>query len=112
MVESTRMKGISAKLDTMLVVMDYCEERLLAAMDQCHEHVTLIEQSINYLSQILDNQQPKLHDTFTALLAAQPITVWEEQDSHYVPSAHMRIIRLDFPRFDCSDVLQWIFHAE
>lgn len=36
----------------------------------------------------------------------------EEQDARSIPSTQMRAIRLDFPRFNGSKVLQWIFQAE
>lgn len=60
MVESTCMKDITARLDTMMAVMEHDEERLLAAMDQRDECVNLMEQALSRLSVILESQQHRL----------------------------------------------------
>lgn len=60
MAESTRLKDINARLDTMMAVMEQREERLLAAMDQRDERVNLLEQTLSRLSLILENHLPKL----------------------------------------------------
>lgn len=110
MAESTRMKDITARLDTMMAIEQH-EERLLAAMDQHDEHVNLMEQALSRLSVILESQQHRLQDNVTASTSVQ-LAVIREDDYHVNPSAHIRAIILDFPRFDCSEVLQWIYHAE
>ena len=110
--ETTRMKDLTAKLDTMLAVMDQREEKLLVAMDQRDERVKLLEQSLNRITQLLDNHQSQAPDHSAELLASQLVTLREEQDLCSVHSAQMRAVHLDLPRFDGNDVLQWILQAE
>ena len=92
MAEATRMKDLPAKLDTMLAVMDQREEKLLVAMDQRDERVKLLEQSLNRITQLLDNHQSQAPDHSAELLASQLVTLMEEQDSCSVHSAHMRAV--------------------
>lgn len=106
------MKDITARLDTMMTIMEQREERLLAAMNQRDECVNLVEQALSRLSLILENNLNQLQDIVTTSTLVQPAVIREQHDCHAIPFAHMRTIRLDFPRFDGSDVLQWIYQAE
>lgn len=92
MAESTRLKDINARLDTMMAVMEQREERLLAAMDQHDESVNLLEQTLSRLSLILENHLPKLQGNVNDSASVLPAGISEDQDYQAIPSAQMKAI--------------------
>lgn len=59
MAESTRMKELTSKVDTMMIVMDQRvqrEEKMMAFRDQTDERMRLMEQSMINLTALIENQ--------------------------------------------------------
>ncbi|XP_039120034.1 probable leucine-rich repeat receptor-like protein kinase At1g35710 [Dioscorea cayenensis subsp. rotundata] len=100
-IENTRLKDLMAKMDTLLQVMDQRDKR-----------IKVLEQSLMAISQYIENQQ-----AHSSVMVVQPPSRSTAEGSHASESRAIqpslaRSLRLDFPRFDSSDALQWIFIAE
>ncbi|WVZ24525.1 hypothetical protein V8G54_003069 [Vigna mungo] len=104
MAENTRMKELAADItrlkDLPTEISRFAEtmERREQELQQWMEHLTLREQDA-------ENRFRTLESTLGSLLQAKP--PFTEPTSFQV-----RNVKLDFPRFDGIEVLQWIFKAE
>ncbi|XP_039120776.1 uncharacterized protein LOC120257362 isoform X2 [Dioscorea cayenensis subsp. rotundata] len=95
MAEGTRMKDLSAKIDNIFSIMDQREECFLAAMNQ------------RDAKNITAEPAASLHMEVTPAHLLTEETACN-QESH-VP---IKSVRVDFPKFEGDDVLNWIFKAE
>lgn len=96
MAESARFKDLTAKMDKMLAVMDQHDER-----------IKLLEQSLATISQYIESHQAQSSNN-TMQPPSQPVS---DLASPLDPRTVIPL-QLDFPRFDGSDALHWIFRAE
>lgn len=129
------MKDFMAKIDSMFTVMDQREERLLAAMDQrdvkVDERVAILEQSLHTISECLQAMQlsnsvpssdpvsnlpgsvPSSDPVQTLPKDSSVVVIQRDQTTqHQLHPSLTPSIHVDFPRFQGTDVLNWIYKAE
>lgn len=101
MVESTHLKDISAKMDT-----------ILAAIDQRDEKIKMLEQSITTITHYIENHQAQIASSSLATTVLSMVANLLPTEPLHLTASPWCSVKLDFPRFDVSDPLQWIFRAE
>lgn len=100
MAESTWLKELAAKMDTILTMLDQREEKMKG-----------FEQSLTSLSQHMDN----FHNAQTSSAIqpqGTPDAHTELPDAHTEIPQQLRAVWLDFPRFDGSGAMHWLYRAE
>lgn len=115
MAESTRIKELATKVDTMMIVMDQRvqrEERMMAFINQTDERMKLMEQFMINLTTMMENQQglrsAAIPDrTYNSQLETKKVGKQKKSLPFYT-----RSVKVDFPRFHGEDVMQWIYQAE
>ncbi|XP_039115571.1 uncharacterized protein LOC120251094 [Dioscorea cayenensis subsp. rotundata] len=108
MAENTRMKELSAKMETVLAVLDQKEEKDRAK----EERISLIEQSLASIARCMEALQIQAFQPSSSQSTHIPTEFPSGSDHQLVPTAHMRSVKMDFPRFNGSNALQWIYQAE
>ncbi|KAF7824324.1 Transposon Ty3-I Gag-Pol polyprotein [Senna tora] len=114
--DNTRAKDLAARLDKMQETMDECEARYAAHFDQMEKAVgsfDRLEKTVESIARAVD-----------ALTGSMERLKLPDSDSDKTPSDqqalvpqpyqpfHTRSVKLDFPRFNGSDPLHWLFKAE
>lgn len=115
MAESTRMKELTSKVDTMMIVMDQRvqrEEKMMAFRDQTDERMRLMEQSMINLTALIENQHRAQTTSLEGTTYNPQVELKELGDQKKSQPFYTRSVKVDFPRFQGDDVLQWIFQAE
>lgn len=105
--ENTRLKELSTKMETVLAVLGDKEEKDKLKDDR----LSMIEQSVSSLVKCMESlqQQASMNQISSSqtLLQEPPIS-----ESRSIINSPLRSIKLDLPRFDGSNALQWLYHAE
>lgn len=118
MAEGKRMKDLSAKIDNIFSIMDQREERFLAAMNHRDAKVTLLTESLQHISKCLEALQVSPQNITAEPAASLHMEVTpahlltEETACNQESHVPIKSVRVDFPKFEGDDVLNWIFKAE
>lgn len=127
MAENTRMKELTSKVDTMMIVMEQRiqrEDKMMAAIDHNDERMKMLEQSIINLTSMMEHQlnsktvgseAPQLNSTPASITEIETAGQFEARAGEEHKGSqpfYTRSVKLDFPRFEGENVLQWIYQAE
>ena len=108
MAEATCLKDLSAKIETVLTVLDQKEEK-----DRIREErIIVIEKSLASTSKFIENIQLRSSPS-EGVSSTQTTSILSAPSNHRsgIPNL-LRFVKMDFPRFNGSEPLHWIFHAE
>lgn len=107
MADNTRLKDLSSKMETVLAILGGKKEK-----DKLKdERLSLIEQSISSLVKGIETLQQQA--LMTTRSSHAPMETEHVSSKNKVSNiAPLRSIKMDFPRFDGSQALQWIYQAE
>lgn len=115
MAENTRMKELSTKVETMMIVMEQriqMEDKMMAAIDQTDDRMKMLEQSIINLTSMIEQQQGFKTRGTDEMNAMGQLESQEMEEHRRSQPFYTRSVKLDFPRFEGTSVLQWIYQAE
>lgn len=99
-------------MDTMFAVIDSREEQWLAATDQRDEKMKLLEKSLHTISKCLETLQLERSTPLGEDSHSVKLDVGIEEGQRCNQLFIMRSVKVDFPRFEDSEVLNWIFKVE
>lgn len=107
MVDNTRLKELSSKMETVLAVLRDKEEK-----DKLkEERLSMIEQSISSLVKGMETLQQQALLT-TRSSPATMMTEHASSENKVSNTNPLRSIKMDLPRFNGSQALQWIYQAD
>lgn len=110
MAEATQFRDLMAKIDSMQVAVEQREARMITALEQRDDKIKMLEASLQTISKYIENQ---IVTTNVNMEESKQKGEFREE-VEYVRSKPFttRSVKLDFPKFNGEEVLQWIYRAE